>query len=374
MNPKLFITRPVMTTLVMLGLLFFGIASYSNLPVSYLPTVDFPVIQVTATLPGASPKTMSSSVASPLERQFSAISGLAAMSSTSSQSLTTVTLMFDLSKDIDKAAMDVQAAITKARGSLPNTMTDEPTYDKVNPADSPILYLAIKSKTLPLSTVNDYATTFVTQTLSMVPGVAQVLIYGEQKYAVRIQVDPRKLASLGIGLDQVAGAVSAENVNLPMGSLDGPNKSITIDADGQLKRAERYGPIIVDYKNGVPVRLEDLGQIKDSTLTVKSGSWLNDERSLVVAIKRQPGSNTIDVVDRINQLLPTIRKQLPASIELKELFDRSKPIRQSVEDVKFTLAWPWPWWCSWCSCSCATFPAPSSPPWPSPSPSSPPLR
>ncbi len=338
MNPKLFITRPVMTTLVMLGLLFFGIASYSNLPVSYLPTVDFPVIQVTATLPGASPKTMSSSVASPLERQFSAISGLAAMSSTSSQSLTTVTLMFDLSKDIDKAAMDVQAAITKARGSLPNTMTDEPTYDKVNPADSPILYLAIKSKTLPLSTVNDYATTFVTQTLSMVPGVAQVLIYGEQKYAVRIQVDPRKLASLGIGLDQVAGAVSAENVNLPMGSLDGPNKSITIDADGQLKRAERYGPIIVDYKNGVPVRLEDLGQIKDSTLTVKSGSWLNDERSLVVAIKRQPGSNTIDVVDRINQLLPTIRKQLPASIELKELFDRSKPIRQSVEDVKFTLA------------------------------------
>ncbi|PKN09059.1 MAG: acriflavine resistance protein B [Deltaproteobacteria bacterium HGW-Deltaproteobacteria-8] len=338
MNTRLFITRPVMTTLVMLGLLFFGIASYFNLPVSYLPAVDFPVIQVSATLPGASPKTMSSSVASPLERQFSAISGLSAMSSTSSQSMTTITLMFDLNKDIDKAAMDVQAAITKARGSLPNTMTDEPTYDKVNPADSPIFYMAIKSKTLPLSTVNDYATTFVTQTLSMVPGVAQVLIYGEQKYAVRIQVDPRKLASLGIGLDQVAGAVSAENVNLPMGTLDGPHKSITIDADGQLKRAERYSPIIVDYKNGMPIRLQDIGRAKDSTLTEKSGSWLNDERTLVVAIKRQPGSNTIEVVDRINQLLPTIRKQLPASVELHELFDRSKPIRQSVEDVKFTLA------------------------------------
>ena len=214
MNTRLFITRPVMTTLVMLGLLFFGLASYVDLPVSYLPTVDFPVIQVTATLPGASPKTMSSSVASPLERQFSAISGLAAMSSTSSQSLTTVTLMFDLNKDIDKAAMDVQAAITKARSSLPNTMTDEPTYDKVNPADSPILYMAIKSKTLPLATVNDYATTFVTQTLSMIPGVAQVQIFGDQRYAVRIQVDPRKLAAKGIGLDQVADAVAKENVNL----------------------------------------------------------------------------------------------------------------------------------------------------------------
>jgi len=337
MNTKLFITRPVMTTLVMLGLLFFGIASYMGLPVSYLPAVDFPVIQVTASLPGASPKTMSSSVASPMERQFSAISGLSAMSSTSGQGLTQITLMFELDKDIDKAAMDVQAAITKARGSLPNTMTDEPTYEKVNPADSPIFYLAIQSKTLPLSTVNDYATTFVTQTLSMVPGVAQVTIYGEQKYAVRIQVDPRKLASLGIGLDQVATAVSAENVNLPMGTLDGPHKSITIDADGQLKRAERYGPLVVDYKDGMPVRLEDLGQVKDSTLSVKTGSWLNDERTLVVAIKRQPGSNTIEVVDRINQLLPTIRKQLPASIELRELFDRSKPIRQSVEDVKFTL-------------------------------------
>jgi HAE1 family hydrophobic/amphiphilic exporter-1 len=295
--------------------------------------VDFPVIQVKAVLPGASPKTMSSSVASPLERQFSAIAGLEAMSSTSSQGLTQVTLMFELGKDIDKAAMDVQAAITKARGNLPNTMTDEPTFEKVNPADSPILWMSISSKSLPLSAVNDYATTFVTQTLSMIPGVAQVLIYGEQKYAVRIQVDPRKLAAMGIGLDQVAGAVAAENVNLPMGTLDGPHKNITLDADGQLKRAERYGPVIVDYKNGMPVRLDDLGQVKASTLTEKSGSWLNDERTLVLAIKRQPGSNTIDVVDRINQQLPIIRKQLPASIELREIFDMSKPIRESVEEI-----------------------------------------
>jgi len=339
MNPRFFITRPVMTTLVMLGLLFFGIASYMNLPVSYLPTVDFPVIQVKAVLPGASPKTMASSVASPLERQFSAIAGLEAMSSTSSQGLTTVTLMFELGKDIDKAAMDVQASITKARGNLPNTMTDEPTFEKVNPADSPILWMSISSKSLPLSTVNDYATTFVTQTISMIPGVAQVQIYGEQKYAVRIQVDPRKLAAMGLGLDEVASAVSAENVNLPMGSLDGPHISTTLDADGQLKRAEKYNPVIVAYDNATstPVRLEDLGQVLSSAQTVKSGSWLNHDKTIFIAIKRQPGSNTIDVVDRINAQLPLIRRQLPAAIELHEVYDMSKAIKDSVNDVKFTL-------------------------------------
>ncbi len=337
MNTRLFITRPVMTSLVMLGLLFFGLASYVNLPVSYLPAVDFPVIQVKAVLPGASPKTMSSSVASPLERQFSAIAGLEAMSSTSSQGVTMVTLMFELGKDIDKAAMDVQAALTKARSNLPSSMTDEPTYEKVNPADSPILYMAVKSSTLPISTVNDYATTFVTQTLSMVPGVAQVQIFGDQKYAVRVQVDPRKLAAKGIGIDQVAGAIAAENVNLPMGSLEGRHFTTTIDADGQLKRAERYNPIIVAYQNEMPVRLEDLGSARDGLQSERSGAWYNNERTLVIAIKRQPGSNTIDVVDRINKQLPTIRKQLPSSIELIELYDMSKPIKESVDDVKFSL-------------------------------------
>jgi HAE1 family hydrophobic/amphiphilic exporter-1 len=328
-----------MTTLVMLGLLFFGVASYLNLPVSYLPAVDFPVIQVKAVLPGASPKTMASSVASPLERQFSAIAGLEAMSSTSSQGLTTVTLMFELGKDIDKAAMDVQSSITKARGNLPNTMTDEPTFEKVNPADSPILWMSISSKSLPLSTVNDYATTFVTQTISMIPGVAQVNVYGEQKYAVRIQVDPRKLAAMGIGLDEVASAVSAENVNLPMGSLDGPHVSTTLDADGQLKRAEKYNPLIVAYDNATatPVRLEDIGRVLSSAQTVKSGSWLNHDKNIFLAIKRQPGSNTIDVVDRINAQLPLIRRQLPAAIQLTEVYDMSKAIKQSVDDVKFTL-------------------------------------
>ncbi|HWR02745.1 MAG TPA: efflux RND transporter permease subunit [Humidesulfovibrio sp.] len=337
MNTKLFITRPVMTTLVMLGLLFFGIASYVNLPVSYLPAVDFPVIQVTATLPGASPKTMASSVASPMERQFSAIAGLEAMSSTSSQGLTTVTLMFELGKDIDKAAMDVQSAITKARGSLPNTMTDEPTFEKVNPADSPILWMAISSKSLPLYTVNDYATTFVTQTISMIPGVAKVQIYGEQKYAVRIQVDPRKLGAMGLGLDQVASAVAAENVNLPMGSLDGRHLQTNLDADGQLKRADKYNPLIVAYDNNMPVRLEDLGRVEDSAQTVKSGSWLNNDKTIFLAIKRQPGSNTIDVVNRIKAQLPLIRRQLPAAIALTEMYDMSKPIMESVNDVKFTL-------------------------------------
>jgi len=337
MNTKLFITRPVMTTLVMLGLLFFGIASYVNLPVSYLPTVDFPVIQVTATLPGASPKTMASSVASPMERQFSAIAGLESMSSTSSQGLTQVTLMFELGKDIDKAAMDVQAAITKARGSLPNTMTDEPTFEKVNPADSPILWMAISSKSLPLHTVNDYATTFVTQTISMIPGVAKVQLYGEQQYAVRIQLDPRKLGAMGIGLDEVANAIAAENVNLPMGSLDGPHMQTNLDADGQLKRADKYSPVIVAYNDNMPVRLEDLGRVQDSAKSVKTGSWLNNEKTIFLAIKRQPGSNTIDVVNRINAQLPLIRRQLPAAIELRETYDMSKPIKESVDDVKFTL-------------------------------------
>ncbi|MDR3640103.1 MAG: efflux RND transporter permease subunit [Humidesulfovibrio sp.] len=339
MNTKLFITRPIMTTLVMLGLLFFGITSYTNLPVSYLPTVDFPVILVTATLPGASPKTMASSVASPLERQFSAIAGLEAMSSTSSQGTTAITLMFELGKDIDKAAMDVQASITKAHGDLPNTMTDEPTFDKVNPADSPILWMSISSKSLPLSTVNDYATTFVTQTISMIPGVAQVNVYGEQKYAVRIQVDPRKLATRGLGLDEVMNAVSAENVDLPMGSLDGPHVSTTLEADGQLKRADKYNPLIVSYDNdtSAPVRLEDVAHVEDSALSVKSGSWLNHDKNIFLAIKRQPGSNTIEVVNRINAQLPLIHRQLPGAIELREVYDMSKAIKASVEDVKFTL-------------------------------------
>ncbi len=338
MNTRLFITRPVMTTLVMLGLLFFGIASYVNLPVSYLPAVDFPVIQVKAVLPGASPKTMASSVAAPLERQFSAIAGLESMSSTSSSGLTQVTLMFELGKDIDKAAMDVQAAITKARGNLPNTMTDEPTFEKVNPADSPILWMAISSKSLPLSTVNDYATTFVTQTISMISGVAQVAIYGEQKYAVRIQVDPRKLATMGLGLDEVASAVAAENVNLPMGSLDGPHFSTTLDADGQLKRAEQYNPVIVAYRGGMPVRVEDIGKAVPSAASVKTGSWLNHDQTIFLAIKRQPGSNTIEVVDKIKAQLPMIRRQLPAAVDLRITFDMSAPIHESVQDVKFTLA------------------------------------
>jgi HAE1 family hydrophobic/amphiphilic exporter-1 len=337
MNTRLFITRPVMTTLVMLGLLFFGVASYVTLPVSYLPTVDFPVIQVTARLPGASPKTMASSVASPLERQFSAIAGLESMSSTSGQGYTNVTLMFELGKDIDKAAMDVQAALTKAHGDLPTTMTEEPTFEKVNPADSPVLWMAISSKTLPLYTVNDYATTFITQTISMIPGVAKVQVYGEQQYAVRIQVDPRKLATMGLGLDQVASAISAENVNLPMGSLDGPHVSTTIDADGQLKKAERYNPLIVAYNNSMPVRLEDIAKVSDSAENVKSGSWMNHDKTIFLAIKRQPGSNTIEVVDRIKAQLPLIRRQLPSAIEMTEIYDMSKPIKESVDDVKFTL-------------------------------------
>ncbi len=334
---ELFIRRPVATTLVWLGVTIFGMVAYRGLPVSDLPNVDFPTIQVTASLPGASPETMASSVATPLEREFSTIAGLDSMSSSNALGNTRITLQFNLERSLDAAAQDVQAAISTAASRLPSTLPNPPVLRKVNPADTPILYLALSSQLLPLSTVHEYADTYIAQRISMVSGVAQVLIYGPQKSAVRVQMDPSALASRGIGLDEVAAAVAGANTNLPSGTLQGPHQAFTVDTTGQLNEAKAYRSIIVAYRGGNPVRLGDLGQVVDGVEQDKVASWYNDERALVLAIQRQPGTNTIEVVDNIKAILATLQDQLPAGLSFNTLYDRSVSIRDSVEDVKFTL-------------------------------------
>ncbi len=334
---ELFIRRPVMTTLVMLAILLFGIMAYQFLPVSDLPNVDFPTILVSASLPGASPETMASAVATPLERQFSTIAGLDSMTSTNALGFTQITLQFNLSRNIDAAAQDVQAMIAKTARDLPKDMPSPPSYQKVNPADQPVIYLALSSPTLPLSTVDEYAETFIAQRISMVSGVAQVSVFGSQKYAVRVQLDPKALAAREIGIDEVANAVERGNVNLPTGTLYGTHQAFTVQANGQLTDAAAYRPLIVAYRNGSPVRLQELGSVIDSVENDKVASWYNNTRAVVLAIQRQPGTNTVRVVDAIRELLPTFRQQLPASVNLNILFDRSVSIRDSVGDVKFTL-------------------------------------
>ncbi len=330
-----------MTTLVMSAILLFGIMAYRLLPVSDLPNVDFPNIVVNATLPGASPETMASAVATPLERQFSTIAGLDNMTSVSALGSTQINLQFNLSRNIDAAAQDVQAMIAKAARLLPQDMPTPPTYQKVNPADQPIIYLALSSPTLPLASVDEYAETTMAQRISMISGVAQVQVFGSQKYAVRTQLDPRALASRGIGIDEVANAVANGNVNLPTGTLQGATKSFTIQTGGQLMDAAAYRPLIVAYRNGNPVRLQELGRVIDSVENDKVASWYNTSkaktRAVILAIQRQPGTNTVEVVDSIKKLLPTFRGVMPASVSLDILFDRSKSIRESVGDVKLTL-------------------------------------
>jgi hydrophobic/amphiphilic exporter-1 (mainly G- bacteria), HAE1 family len=334
---ELFIRRPVMTTLVMLAILLFGIMSYRYLPVSDLPNVDFPTILVATNLPGASPETMASAVATPLERQFSTIAGLDSMSSTNALGVSQITLQFSLSRSIDAAAQDVQAAIAKAGSQLPPELPTPPTYQKVNPADQPVLYLALTSDTLPLSTVDEYGETLMAQRISMVNGVAQVQVFGSQKYAVRIQVDPKDLAGRGLGINEVGAAVKNANVNIPTGTLYGAHQAVTVQATGQLLTAAQYRPLIVAYRGGNPVRLEELGRVLNSVENDKIASWYKDTRAVVLAIQRQPGTNTIEVVDAINELLPSLRQQIPASVNVVTLYDRSQTIRESVNDVQFTL-------------------------------------
>jgi hydrophobic/amphiphilic exporter-1 (mainly G- bacteria), HAE1 family len=332
-----FIRRPVATTLVMLGIVLFGVLAYTRLPVSALPNVDFPTIQVSASLPGANPETMAASVATPLEREFSTIDGLDSMTSQNSLGATSITLQFSLSRNLDNCAQDVQAAISRVQGLLPTNMPTPPSYRKVNPAQQAIIYLSLSSKTLPLYKVDEYAETQLSEAISTVRGVAQVSVYGAQKYAVRVQVSASALASRDIGINEVAAAVQDANVNLPTGTLYGPSRAYTINSNGQLKDAAAYRPVIVTYKNGNPVRLGELGRVIDSVENDKTAAWTLDQRSVVLAVQKQPGANTVEVSDAIKKLMPRFRAEVPASVKLEVLFDRSESVKQSVHDVEYTL-------------------------------------
>lgn len=334
---EVFIQRPVATTLLMFALFIFGLFAYRALPVSELPDVDFPTIVVNASLPGASPETMASAVAKPLERQFSTIAGIDMMSSVSSLGSTQITLQFSLDRPIDSAALDVQAAISAASRSLPPGMTNLPTFSKVNPAAAPIMYLALSSDTLPLSKVNLYAETMLAQQISMVNGVAQVSIYGSQKYAVRLRMNPDKLYYHQIGLDDVVASVKKNNVNLPTGYMNGKKEAYYIDVNGQLLTAEDYKTLPVTYVNGAPLRIQDIGTAIDSVQNNLVASWINGKRGIVLAIQRQPGSNTIAVIDQIKKIIPQFKQTLPPEVKLTTIYDRSTTIRASIHDVQLTL-------------------------------------
>jgi len=336
-----FIRRPIATSLLMAAIALFGIVAYRGLPVSDLPNVDFPTLLVTASLPGASPETMASSVATPLENQFSTIAGLTTMTSVNSLGSTQITLGFDLNRSLDGASVDVQAAITQASRLLPLGMPTPPTFTKVNPADQPILYLALTSKTVPLWTLDEYAETQIAKRISMISGVAQVEVLGAQKYAVHIQMDPHAMASHQVGLNEVEAALKAWNVNLPAGQITGPQRAFTLQASGQLMTAAAYRPLIVSYRNGSPVRLEELGQVIDGVEDDKTASWFytpaGDQRAIILAIQRQPGTNTMDVTEAIKRLLAQFTTELPPSVHMDVLYDRSETIRESYNDVQVTM-------------------------------------
>src|SRR6266481_1518961 len=334
---ELFIHRPITTTLVMVGIVLFGFIGYLSLPVSDLPTVDYPTINVSASLPGANPETMAASVATPLERQFSGIAGIDSINSTNSQGSTSITLQFNLSRNIDAAAQDVQTAISAALPQLPPDMPTPPSLRKVNPADSPILFLSLNSDVLSLPQVDEYAETLIAQRISMVEGVSQVQVYGAMKYAVRVQLDPAALADLGIGVDEISSAITNGNPNTATGSLYGKYTNLTLQTNVEPKNAAQFRPLIVAYRNGAPVRLEQIANVLDSVENNRVASWFNGRRSVTMAVQRQPGTNTVAVVDAIRALMPQFKQQLPASVNLDVLNDRSISIRQSVGDVQFSL-------------------------------------
>ncbi|PWU09798.1 MAG: acriflavine resistance protein B [Terriglobia bacterium] len=333
----LFIRRPVMTTLVSLAIVLFGVLGYRTLPVNDLPMVDYPTIQVQAALPGASPETMASAVAAPLERQFTTIAGVDSMSSTSFLGATNITVQFSLDRSLDGAAQDVQTAIASVIRKLPPNMPAPPNLRKVNPADQPIMALALHSNTLALATVDDFAEEVLAQRISQINGVAQVNVFGQAKYAVRAQLDPSLLASRNISIDEVAQALGKHNVNLPTGILWGQHWSYTVQANGQLNTAEAYRPLIVAYRNGSPVRLEELGRVINSIQNDKNASFYGNARSIQLSIQRQPGTNAVEVVDNVRALLPIFRQQAPPALDIDIFWDRSVSIRESVNDVKKTL-------------------------------------
>lgn len=340
-----FIHRPVMTTMLMSALIVFGITAYRSLPVSELPNVDFPTISVSANLPGADPKTMAAAVATPLERQFSAIAGVSSMSSVSTTGSTNVTLQFDLQRDIDAAAQDVQTAISQSVRRLPKNMSSPPSLRKVNPADFAIIYLALSADQLPLTALNDYAETRVAQQISTIPGVAQVLIFGSNKYAVRIHINPYALAARNLSLTQVEEAIRGGNSNLPTGSLSGSTRTYTVEASGQLQDAAAFNSLVVAYRNGAPVHLAEVGRALDSTEQDKQLTWFFDNteeapklrRAIVLAIKRQPGANTVEVSRAVRERLAELTRQAPGDATLRLLYDRADFINGSIHEVKFTL-------------------------------------
>ena len=335
--PEMCIRRPVMTTLLMLTFLIFGLFAFRQLPVSALPRVDFPTISVSARLPGASPETMASSVAAPLEREFATISGITSMTSVSQQGSTSITLQFDLDRQIDGAALDVQAALSAAARRLPPELPTAPSFRKVNPADQPVLFMVLTSATLPLSTVHDYGENVLQQQMSQLTGVAQVNIFGAQKYAVRVLVNPDAVSARGLTLNDVKNAVSAANSNAPVGTLAGDRQRQTISATGQLERANEYSNLIIAQKNGVPIRLNDVAQVQDSVENNQTASWFNNQRSIILAVYRQSDANTVDVVQSIRNRLESYNSQLPPAIQLHILNDRSVPIKEAIEDVEFSL-------------------------------------
>jgi HAE1 family hydrophobic/amphiphilic exporter-1 len=331
------IRRPVMTTLITASFIVFGIFAYRLLPVAALPAVDFPTINITATLPGASADTMAASVAAPIERQLATIAGITSMVSTSSLGQSSITVQFDLNRNIDGAALDVQTALTVAARKLPIEMTIPPSFRKVNPAEFPIMYISLISPTLPLSQVDEYGETTLAQQISQLPGVAQVLVYGAQKFAVRVQVDPVAAAARGVSLDDIRTVVAKTNSSTPAGTMSGPRQDITLSATGAILRASDYKSVVVAWKNGAPVKLEEIARVVDSVENDKIASWFNDERAIVLAVQKQPDANTVAVVDSVKERLPSYRAQVPASIRMEVLNDRSVSIRASVEDVEVTL-------------------------------------
>jgi hydrophobic/amphiphilic exporter-1 (mainly G- bacteria), HAE1 family len=333
---RIFIERPVATSVLVTAIAFFGWVAFQTLPINDLPNVDFPTINVTANLPGANPETMAATVATPLERNFSQIAGVDSMSSVSTNGTTRITLQFSLSRNIDAAAQDVQNAISSAMRRLPDDI-DPPTFRKVNPADSPVLILALRAKTIPLQDLDRFADLNIAQRLSMISGVAQVVVFGSQKYAVRIFIDPEAVSKRGLGLDKIVSAIQNANSNLPSGVLQGSDRAYTVKSSGKLERATNFKDMVVAYSNGMPVRLSDIGHAEDSVENIKIKSWYNGDRAIFLAIYRQPGSNTVAVVRSILDLLPEVRSAAPPGVSVEILNDRSEFIRDSIHEVNFTL-------------------------------------
>ncbi|HEY5799801.1 MAG TPA: efflux RND transporter permease subunit, partial [Burkholderiaceae bacterium] len=335
---ELCIRRPVMVVLLSLAVIVAGLLAYNYIPVAALPSYNTPVINVQADLPGASPETMASSVATPLEKQFSNIAGISVITSTSTLGNTNLTLEFDSSVDVNVAAVDVQAALLRAQRSLPQDMNDLPSYRKINPADAPVLFMAMTSPSLNLSELNDYAENLIAPSLSTLPGVAQVTVNGQKRFAVRVRVKSDLLNARNITLDELSAAIRAANTNTPLGVIDGPQQTMTIQANSQMMNAAQFSNLIVANRNGVPVRLAEVAEVEDSYQSVKAFGSLNGERSIVLLVQRQPDANTVQVVDAVRKLLPRFESQLPSSVKIQLVNDRSVSIRTAIHDVNLTLS------------------------------------